>query len=87
MKIEEVFVERISLLREYDAVSQIEGVGWLAVGDFNTIKNGSEKQGVRAPFLTQMQELQDVMDNCYFEKIEGVGASFTWTNKRQGSQC
>ncbi|KAF5178430.1 Endonuclease/exonuclease/phosphatase [Thalictrum thalictroides] len=49
--------KRKCLWKEFEALSHIGDVGWLAVGDFNTIKDVEEKRGGRPPSVAQLQEL------------------------------
>ncbi|KAF5175697.1 hypothetical protein FRX31_034716 [Thalictrum thalictroides] len=54
----------------------------MAAGDFNAIAFSDDKIGGRPPTASQLNELNNVMDECGMQELEGFGANYTWTNNQ-----
>ena len=57
---------------------------WLCFGDFNAILHSSEKQSIRKPHNSQINEFREALESCQLEDLGYKGYPFTWTNKRPG---
>ena len=57
---------------------------WLCFGDFNAILHSSEKQSLRQPQNSQINEFREALESCQLEDLGYKGYPFTWTNKRPG---
>lgn len=58
---------------------------WLVVGDFNEVKNKSEKQGGRNISVHRSNLYVDTMNNCNLIDLGFNGPKYTWTNNRSGN--
>ncbi|XP_059436514.1 uncharacterized protein LOC132169501 [Corylus avellana] len=56
---------------------------WLCAGDFNEILEDSEKWGGRRKALRQMQDFQQVVEQCNLQDLGFSGPKFTWHNGRE----
>ena len=57
---------------------------WLCFGDFNAILHSSEKQSIRQPHNSQINEFREALESCQLEELGYKEYPFTWTNKRPG---
>ena len=57
---------------------------WLCFGDFNAIFHSLEKQSIRQPHNSQINEFQEALESCQLEDLRYKGYHFAWTNKRPG---
>ena len=55
------------------------GIPWLCVGDFNEISRQDENLGGAMRSHNQMQQFQDVIDECGFIDLGYEGSKFTWS--------
>ncbi|KAG2667144.1 hypothetical protein I3760_15G097700 [Carya illinoinensis] len=53
------------------------------MGDFNEVLSVNEKVGGRARTDRQIQEFQDLLDDCGLLDLGYIGNPFTWCNKRE----
>lgn len=53
-------------------------LSWLCAGDFNEIAKSHEKYGGHLRLTKQMQDFQDIVDECSFMDLGFVGTKFTW---------
>ena len=52
---------------------------WICAGDFNEITRSHEKASGRLRPYRQMQDFQDVLDECGFSDLGFMGNKFTWS--------
>ncbi len=57
---------------------------WICVGDFNCIKEQSEKAGGKPFASSSNSELGGFLFDCNLIDLRFYGNSFTWSNKRKG---
>lgn len=59
---------------------------WMIIGDFNDISKSYDKSGgVGAPINRRLSFNNSIV-NCGLSDLAFQGPSYTWTNRRQGSQ-
>ena len=59
---------------------------WFLVGDFNTTRFASEKNGGNMSTDTTMEEFQKCLFNLKLADMPFLGPFFTWINRRVGDQ-
>ncbi|XP_026410856.1 uncharacterized protein LOC113306089 [Papaver somniferum] len=57
---------------------------WLLIGDFNEVKNQSEKKGGRQVNYSETQPFLTMIDQMGFINLRFRGDPYTWTNNQQG---
>ncbi|XP_075660868.1 uncharacterized protein LOC142630717 [Castanea sativa] len=68
----------------YHLMSFVEGP-WMCIGDFNAILHSHEKQSIRPPPYSQMDEFKGALECCHLSDLGFVSYPFTWNNKQPGS--
>ncbi|XP_078445735.1 uncharacterized protein LOC144714813 [Wolffia australiana] len=63
--------------------SQLVDLPWLIAGDFNCIRDVSERQGGRPPRLRSMQAFNDFIHESSLVEPPTIGEKWTWCNERQ----
>ena len=59
---------------------------WFLVGDFNTTRFASEKNGGNMNTDTAMEEFHECLFNLELDDMPFIGPLFTWINRRVGDQ-
>ena len=59
---------------------------WFLVGDFNTTRFSSEKNGGNMSIDTSMEEFHDCLFNMELADMPFLGPMFSWMNRRTGEQ-
>ncbi|KAK9740053.1 hypothetical protein RND81_03G007700 [Saponaria officinalis] len=57
---------------------------WLLVGDFNVVRDISERISSTLPALSDILEFNACLLSCGLEDLGGSGCDFTWTNNQEG---
>ncbi|KAK9705521.1 hypothetical protein RND81_07G063400 [Saponaria officinalis] len=57
---------------------------WLLVGDFNVVRDSSERITSSLPNLSDILEFNACLLACGLEDMSGAGCDFTWTNNQDG---
>ncbi|XP_074321237.1 uncharacterized protein LOC141657793 [Silene latifolia] len=55
---------------------------WLVLGDFNVVRDVSERVSSSPPDLADILDFNECLLNCQLDDINGSGCEFTWTNKQ-----
>ncbi|XP_074300783.1 uncharacterized protein LOC141632103 [Silene latifolia] len=56
---------------------------WSILGDFNVVRNSTERIGNNPPSLEDMLAFNACLLNCGVDDLSGTGCEFTWTNKQE----
>ncbi|XP_074282963.1 uncharacterized protein LOC141607506 [Silene latifolia] len=54
---------------------------WAILGDFNIVRDISEKIGPNPPKLSEIHDFNDCIRGCQLDDLVANGCEFTWTNK------
>ncbi|KAK9706360.1 hypothetical protein RND81_07G119000 [Saponaria officinalis] len=57
---------------------------WLLVGDFNVVRDSSERISSSLPNLSDILDFNACLLACGLEDMSGAGCDFTWTNNQDG---
>ncbi|KAK9681646.1 hypothetical protein RND81_10G017700 [Saponaria officinalis] len=57
---------------------------WLVIGDFNVVRDVSERISNTLPALSDVLELNSCLLSCGLEDMSGSGCDYTWTNNQDG---
>ena len=66
--------------------STMRSMPWFFVGDFNTTRFSSEKNGGNMNIDTVMEEFHECLFNLELADMPFLGPLFTWINRRVGNQ-
>ncbi|XP_041020448.1 uncharacterized protein LOC121262091 [Juglans microcarpa x Juglans regia] len=77
-------VNRRGLWRELAEVQVVEQP-WVVVGDFNIIRNDSDRIGGNPQPLASMEEFNDCLDQCGLIDLSSRGNHMSWCNGHEGS--
>ncbi|XP_074278155.1 uncharacterized protein LOC141601753 [Silene latifolia] len=71
----------------WTALSSIQHsvTSWVLLGDFNVIRDVSEKVSFIPPDLDDILAFNTCFLNCHLDDIRGSGCEYTWTNKQDDS--
>ncbi|KAK9688833.1 hypothetical protein RND81_09G014300 [Saponaria officinalis] len=74
---------RLSLWAELRILS-VSTRHWLLVGDFNVVRDASERISSSLPNLSDILDFNACLLDCGLEDLSGAGCDFTWTNNQEG---
>ena len=66
--------------------SRVGSKPWILMGDFNTTRFASEKNGGNMNIDTAMEEFHECLFNMEIVDMPFIGPLFTWINRRAGDQ-
>ncbi|XP_042944657.1 uncharacterized protein LOC122278542 [Carya illinoinensis] len=69
------------------SLKNVDNLGWLLIGDFNEIIHQAEKWGGVDRPEWQMKNFRDAIDDCGIKDLGYQGCPYTWSNRREESEC
>ncbi|KAF6167559.1 hypothetical protein GIB67_031760 [Kingdonia uniflora] len=57
---------------------------WVAIGEFNCIRNWDERSGGTGPLPCSISEFNDCIDSCRLIESFSTGPKFSWCNGQKG---
>ncbi|XP_074270876.1 uncharacterized protein LOC141594786 [Silene latifolia] len=58
---------------------------WAAMGDFNVIRQPTEKLSNTPPVLSNLLDFNSCLSNCELDDLSSYGCDFTWYNKQDAT--
>ncbi|XP_042980144.1 uncharacterized protein LOC122310314 [Carya illinoinensis] len=73
------YQERRRLWRDLE-VTNLQNVPWIVVGDFNIIRNDSERRGGRPRISATIEDFNNAIDICGLMEMKFSGSMLSWCN-------
>ncbi|XP_042944788.1 uncharacterized protein LOC122278670 [Carya illinoinensis] len=73
------YQDRRRLWRDLE-VTNLQNVPWIVVGDFNIIRNDSERRGGRPRISVAIKDFNNSIDICGLMEMKFSGSSLSWCN-------
>ncbi|KAK4706969.1 hypothetical protein R3W88_033479 [Solanum pinnatisectum] len=80
-------LERLEQWDDLEWLAERIKVPWVIGGDFNVIKNGSEKLGGLHVIQQEVVDFVQCINNCALTEIQFSGSVYTWWNGRIEEEC
>ncbi|KAH0664977.1 hypothetical protein KY285_026183 [Solanum tuberosum] len=80
-------LERLKLWDDLEWLVERIKVPWVIGGDFNVIKNDSEKLGGLPVIQQEVADFVQCINNCALTEIQFSGSVYTWLNGRTEEEC
>ncbi|XP_077228403.1 uncharacterized protein LOC143861362 [Tasmannia lanceolata] len=75
-------IPRRSLWSNLEEIASRISRPWLVAGDFNVVRFQNERLGGSLGSISEMEELNSCIANCFLDDLFSVGHNYTWSNKQ-----